>query len=100
MKLSVKNPANVVSSAWCKKVSELSFLLVINTTERHVFPEYTEHDSYSGTYAFAFGDSFEDEVILEPENDEEINILKRHRFERHCKDQLEYLFLADEVVDE
>lgn len=37
MKLTVKNPANIVSSAWCRKVSDLSFLLLINTTERYVF---------------------------------------------------------------
>jgi len=98
MKVIVKNPSDIVRNAWVKKVSNVSFKLVINTTRDECAHIDTIYFGPGGVLTFLFDAYVQDKVILEPENEDEKNILMRHRFERQCKDQITYLFLANEVV--
>ena len=87
----------IVTSAFYEKCTDLTSLLVINTSERgvpwdsvmsgddYLKVEYWDEDSMSQVWLYA-------------EDDSEKEVLQRTRYELLCKDQLQFLFIDDSLV--
>lgn len=98
MKLKVINPNNIIQNAFTRQ-NDLSFNLIINTVKKWLRPSRiltTEKH-----LAVIYGDPYQaspDSVNLFAENNLDMEIFHRLRFELLDTDQLWILFPADEVT--
>ena len=97
MKLNVLTNKIITSAHY--EATPCAFNLIINTTEKWIPCERVEH--YNNKLIFVFmHQSINDSVTLTAENDHDIEILHRLRFELHEKNQLWILFPVGIVADE
>jgi hypothetical protein len=96
MDLIIINPNKIVQNAFTRE-SDLSFSLIINTVEKWVTFDLSGGDDSHYTWYYYSSDDTPDTVTLVPEDDEDIDVINRLRFELHDKDQLWILFPIEGV---
>jgi len=99
MKIKTQNKNGIVDNAFMR-YGKQSFSLFINTTHRNVEPCYRHSEKNKMEFVFYCegGETF-DSVAIIAENEKDNEILNYLVFNLHCKDQLWFLFLHDEIYE-
>lgn len=92
MQVNIKG--KVISSAAYEHTEGKLPVLIINTHDKYVHYNCTCSDSKSIRFEY----KYKSYVEIVAENDDEIKVLKRIRFENHCKDQKLILFVGDDLM--
>lgn len=92
MQVNIKG--NTITSAAYEHFEGKLPVLIINTKDKKVHWNCTFRDSKSIKFEYKHNSYVE--VIAE--NDSEIEVLSRIRFENHCKDQKLILFVSNDLI--
>ena len=87
----------IVSSAFYEKCTDLTSILVINTSYRNVPWDSITSDGDYLKVQYCYSDSMS-EVWLYPEDDSDKKVLQRTRYELLCKSQQEFLFIDNSLI--
>jgi hypothetical protein len=92
MKVNIKG--NTITSAAYEHFEGKLPMLIINTKDRWVHWNCTFSDAASIKFEY----KHKSYVEIIAENDSEVEVLSRIRFENHCKDQKLILFVSDDLM--
>ena len=92
MQVNIKG--NTITSAAYEHFAGKLPMLIINTKDRWIHWSCTFSDSKSIKFEY----KHKSYVELIAENDSDIEVLSRIRFENHCKDQKLILFVSDDLM--